>query len=30
MNMQTRVDYEVYNALKEKAEITDKRAKFDF
>jgi peptidyl-prolyl cis-trans isomerase D len=30
MNLQTRVDYEVYNALKEKADITDKRAKFDF
>ncbi len=29
-NLQTRVDYEVYNALKEKANITDKRAKYDF
>ncbi len=29
-NLQTRVDYEVYNALKEKANVTDKRAKFDF
>ncbi len=29
-NLQTRVDYEVYNALKEKANIIDKRAKYDF